>query len=82
MNGDSDEIIDKFLEDNEITFELRAINGDGEVLMKFTDHYAADNLSGDAWKIDEWIEQQALESEQTRLDDIAEAQMQDEMDRD
>jgi len=79
---DTEELIDKFLQDNDITFELRAVNGDGEVLMKFTDHYAADNLSGDAWKIDEYIEQQALDNYEHKDDDLVDAQIQEEIERD
>ena len=78
---ETEQLIENFLEQNEITFELRAINGYGQVLMKFTDHYSADNVSGDAWKIDEYIEKLAIESQESKDEMDAEAQMQDEMDR-
>jgi len=39
-NMDTDQIIEQFLEHEGITFELRAVNDSGEVLMKFSDHYS------------------------------------------
>ena len=78
---DTDQIIDQFLEREGITFELRAINDSGEVLIKFSDHYSADNLSGDAWKIDEYIEQLATDNYEHKDDDLIDAQIQERLER-
>lgn len=56
-----DDKIVQYIEDNGITFELRALDSDGETIIKFTSQTSADNLVGDAWKIDRFIDEMALE---------------------
>lgn len=53
--------IDRYLQDNDVTFEIRAINGDGEVIGKFTSSTSADDVAGYAGLLDDLIERQALD---------------------
>lgn len=71
--------IEDFLERNGVTFELRAINSDGEVLISYTDDQSADNVSGYAGLIDEKMLQLSLDDLKHRDDDEAEAIMQDKL---
>lgn len=71
--------IEDFLERNGVTFELRAINSDGEVLISYTDDQSADNVSGYAGLIDEKMLQLSLDELNHRDDDEAEAIMQDKL---
>ena len=68
-----DNIIDDYIAENDIVFELRAVNGDGDVLVKFTGT-SGDDVSGYASLLDEQIEKLALESEESKLEQDAEIQ--------
>lgn len=74
-----EETIEDFIERNGVTFELRAINSDGEVLISYTDDQSADNVSGYAGLIDEKMLQLSLDDLKHRDDDEAEAIMQDKL---
>ena len=52
--------IDRYLEDNNITFELTAVKGNGEVLARYTSVNSADDVAGYAGLLDDFIEQRAL----------------------
>ena len=41
-----DEILDKFNKQNDVTYVLQAVNGDGEVLASFTSKVSADDVTG------------------------------------
>lgn len=77
---DDDDIYDKFVEQNNVRFEIRAINGDGEVLSKFTGT-SADDVAGFAELLDESIVKMARESYEHKDDDLVDAQIQEEMER-
>lgn len=68
-----DNIIDDYISENDIVFELRAINGDGDVLVKYTGA-SGDDVSGYASLLDEQIEKLALENEESKLEQDAEIQ--------
>lgn len=70
-----DTLVEKYLEQNDVTFELRAINGDGDVLAKYSDQTSASGVAGFAELLDNDIEQLAYESEQDRLEQDAEIQL-------
>ena len=74
-----------YIDQHKIKFELRAIDGDGEVLAKFTSGVSADDVSGYAGLLDEKIDELVINAQvdeaQGRIEADAEAQMQDRLDR-
>ena len=78
-----EEVIDRFIETESVKFELRAINGDGEVLVKFDSSFSADDVTGYSYLVDEKILQLAIEysknEAEAKADMEAEAQMQEAM---
>lgn len=75
-----EEIIERFAKAENVRFELRAVNGDGEVLAKYED-YSADEVSGYADLLDQEILRQAIiwhaEQAEAERDMEGEAQMQE-----
>ena len=74
-----------YIDQHKIKFELRAIDGDGEVLAKFTSGVSADDVSGYAGLLDEKIDELVINAQvdeaQGRIEADAEAQMQERLDR-
>lgn len=56
-----DEKLDKFIEQNGVVFELRAINYDGEELSKYSSTISADDVASYHELVDEDILKMALE---------------------
>lgn len=77
---DEDDIYEAFVERYNVRFEIRAIDGDGEVLAKYTGT-SADDVSGYAELLDEQIVKMAIENKESEQEMQDEAQMQEEMDR-
>lgn len=75
-----DELITEYLESNGITFQLSAIDADGEIIVKYTDEHSAEDVAGFAGLLDEYIIRQAIESSIGKEESQAEAQMQEVMD--
>lgn len=76
-----DELIDNYLKNNEIHFELRAVKKDGEVVAKYSSGISADDVSGYAGLLDEKIMQLAIEENNDRHEYMKEAQAEDAMER-
>ena len=74
-----------YIDQHKINFELRAIDGDGEVLAKFTSGVSADDVAGYAGLLDNAIDELVINSlvdeVQYKVEADAEAQMQDRLDR-
>ena len=74
-----------YIDQHKINFELRAIDGDGEVLAKFTSGVSADDVSGYAGLLDNAIDELVINSlvdeVQYKVEADAEAQMQERLDR-
>lgn len=65
------ELIDKYIRENNITFELRAINDDGEVIVKQTSTISFDDVAAYAMLCDDMFEKIALESFEDRNEDFS-----------
>ena len=74
-----------YIDQHKIKFELRAIDGDGEVIAKFTSGVSADDVSGYAGLLDNAIDELVINAQvdevQGRIEADAEAQMQERLDR-
>ena len=74
-----------YIDQHKIKFELRAIDGDGEVLAKFTSGVSADDVAGYAGLLDNAVDELVINSlvdeVQYKVEADAEAQMQDRLDR-
>jgi len=74
-----------YIDQHKINFELRAIDGDGEVLAKFTSGVSADDVAGYAGLLDNAIDELVINSlvdeVQYKVEADAEAQMQERLDR-
>lgn len=74
-----------YIDQHKINFELRAIDGDGEVLAKFTSGVSADDAAGYAGLLDNAIDELVINSlvdeVQYKVEADAEAQMQERLDR-
>ena len=74
-----------YIDQHKINFELRAIDGDGEVIAKFTSGVSADDVSGYAGLLDNAIDELVINSlvdeVQYKVEADAEAQMQERLDR-
>jgi len=74
-----------YIDQHKIKFELRAIDGDGEVLAKFTSGVSADDVAGYAGLLDNAIDELVINSlvdeVQYKVEADAEAQMQERLDR-
>ena len=65
------ELIDQYIKENNITFELRAINDDGEVILKQTSTISFDDVASYAMLCDDKFEKIALESFEDRNEDFS-----------
>lgn len=74
-----------YIDQHKIKFELRAIDGDGEVIAKFTSGVSADDVAGYAGLLDNAIDELVINSlvdeVQYKVEADAEAQMQERLDR-
>ena len=74
-----------YIDQHKIKFELRAIDGDGEVIAKFTSGVSADDVAGYAGlldnAIDELVINRLVDEVQYKVEADAEAQMQERLDR-
>ena len=74
-----------YIDQHKINFELRAIDGDGEVIAKFTSGVSADDVAGYAGLLDNAIDELVINSlvdeVQYKVEADAEAQMQERLDR-
>ena len=77
-----------YIDQHKIKFELRAIDGDGEVLAKYSSGVSADDVAGYAGLLDNAIDELVLPVINSLVDEVqykveadAEAQMQDRLDR-
>ena len=74
-----------YIDQHKVNFELRAIDGDGEVLAKFTSGVSADDVAGYAGLLDNAIDELVINSlvdeVQYKVEADAEAQMQERLDR-
>lgn len=75
------EIIDKYIEDNEITFVLQAVNGDGEVIVKAESSQSFDDVSGHSWQLDQAFNKVVMEAEESKDDDLVNAEVKEEFER-
>lgn len=76
-----DELIDNYLENHNIHFELRAVKDDGEVVAKYSSDISADDVSGYAGLLDEKIMQLAIEENNDHYEYMKEAEAEDAMAR-
>lgn len=74
------ELIDKYIQDNEVTFILQAVNGDGEVLVKAESSQSFDDVSSESWQLDQAFNKIVMESEEGRDDDLHDAVVMNELD--
>lgn len=74
-----------YIDQHKIKFELRAIDGDGEVIAKYSSGVSADDVAGYAGlldgAIDELVINSLVDEVQYKVEADAEAQMQDRLDR-
>lgn len=78
---DITQLVENYHKDNDIRYELRAVNGDGEVLVKYTDEISADDVASYAGLMDEKIMQMAIEADRDKKEYLAEATAEAEMER-
>ena len=83
MAKDYDEIIEDYHNNHEVVYELRVLV-DGEVFVKSTSSIDINDVVSDSDNLQEKVNEAALDEERDRLEYIAEAraedQMQEEMD--
>lgn len=73
-----EDLINEYTKTEGIMFELRAINGDGEVLIRYED-YSADEVASYADLIDQKILQMAIDWNNERHENIAQAEAEEAM---
>lgn len=78
---DIEQLTEEYIIANEIRFELRAVNGDDEVVLKYTSEHSASHLDDDMRKLDGYIQTLVLEEQQDKADLAAEAEVQEQIDR-
>lgn len=64
-----DQIIESYAKKNDITYELRAVTADGEVLARYTSPIEAADVAGFAGLLDEKIMNMALDDAQESDDE-------------
>lgn len=64
-----DKIIEAYTKKHDITYELRAVTADGEVLARYTSPIEAANVAGFAGLLDEKIMNMALDDAQESDDE-------------
>jgi len=74
------DIIDKYIETNGITFRLQAVNEDGDVLVQQTSGQSFDDVSASSWQLDQAFHKMAMEAEEAKNDDIIDAEVIDTLD--
>ncbi len=62
------EATEQYIERNDVTFELRAINGDGEVLLHETSNISFGDVADLSTLLDERFEKIVQEAEESRQD--------------
>ena len=75
-----DKVIDKFMIQNGVVYELRAVNSDGEVMAKYTSHIDASDVAGYAGLLDEEIMKMAIDDKDALEEAKAEDQLQEALD--
>ena len=75
------ETVNQYMERNEVTFILQAVNGDGEVLVKAESTLSFDDVSDNAWQLDQAFNKLAVEAEESKDDDLVNAEVKDEFER-
>lgn len=67
-----------YIRRNGITFELRAVNGDGEEILKETSQISFDDVSSFSGLLDDRFENMVVESEDAKNDDLINDQIKEE----
>ena len=62
-----EDLVRDYIEKHEVTFELRAVDGDGETLVRFTGN-SFDDVTGYASLADQTLEKLVQEDEEDRLE--------------
>ena len=73
------ELVEKYITDNGVVFELRAYNEDGDTLITYTGE-SFDEVSGFSFMGDQAFLKLVQESEEGRDDDIIDAAVNNELD--
>lgn len=60
--------IENYIERNDITFELRAVNGDGETVVLYTSPTSFSDVADYATLADEAFENVVIRTEESRID--------------
>ena len=84
MNGIAiDKLLEQYIENNNIRFELRAVteDGEGEVIAMYTDMTSASDVAMYADRLDEKIMEEAIEAENDRIEYQREAELEDALDK-
>lgn len=70
-----EQLVQEYIELNGVTFELRAINEDGEVLLKETSSLSFDDVADSAWQLDSAFLKLVQEANESRNDDLVDAEV-------
>lgn len=73
--------IENYIERNEVTFKLQAVNGDGEVLLQETSSLSFDDVSSYSYQLDAAFLKLVQESEEGKDDDIIDAEINKDLER-
>lgn len=80
MSKSLEDLIEEFHDKHDVVYELRVLVDD-EVLVKETSGISADDVSGYAWKLDEYVEKHIIQEEEERIEYAKEAEAEYQMEQ-